>query len=154
MRDIVIKKIRGVACALRTWHMSYEKTILSPQLLSIEKTKLNASQSKHVDFYLCRKRYGPSRRSATIIDHSYDFMDFGPRNLLPLSIMVDFILCHRLQIQLRLNAPNKYIMTAIDLPSRSEDSKIKSRFTERNIQKGQKRLFTILVLSLSILQCI
>lgn len=92
--------------------------------------------------------------SATIIDHSYDFMDFGPPDLLPPSIMVDFILCHRLQIQLRLNALNKYVMTVIDLPSRSEDSKIKSRFAERNIQKGQKRLFTIFVLSLSILQYI
>lgn len=84
---------------------------------------------------------GKERRvdSATIIDHSYDFMDFGPRDLLPPSIMVDLTLCHRLQIQLRLNAPNKYVMTAIDLPSRSEGSKIKSRFMERNIQKGQKR---------------
>jgi len=37
--------------------------------------------------------------STAIIDHSHDFMDFGPRDLLPPSIMVDFTLCHRVQIQ-------------------------------------------------------
>jgi hypothetical protein len=52
--------------------------------------------------------------SATTIDHPYGFMDFGPRDLLPPSIMLDFTLCHRVQIQSRLNAPNKYVMSDRD----------------------------------------
>jgi len=52
--------------------------------------------------------------SATTIDHPYGFMDFGSRDLLPPSIMLDFTLCHRVQIQSRLNAPNKYVMSDRD----------------------------------------
>jgi len=69
--------------------------------------------------------------SATTIDHPYGFMDFGPRDLLPPSIMLDFTLCHRVQIQSRLNAPNKYVMSGprsiCQVVRKVEDDKIKGR---------------------------
>lgn len=143
MRDIVIKK--KTARENRV-HTSFNIAYVARKDDSVTALReRHRDRSMHVDFCLSQKvRIVASRPRSSIIP--YDFIDFGPRNLLPSSIMVDFTLCHRLQIQLRLNAPNKYVMTAIDLPSRSEDSKIKSRFVERNIQKGQKRLFTIFVL--------
>lgn len=68
-----------------TWRDDSVATIIAHRENHIERVAIEA----------CRLLFaarGKERRvdSATIIDHSYDFMDFGPRDLLPPSIMVDF----------------------------------------------------------------
>lgn len=73
---------------LCTWHMSYEETILSLQLLSLK--SLIACVAIERCRILPAVAYTDRRLdSAATIDHSHDFMDFGPRDFLPSSIMVD-----------------------------------------------------------------
>lgn len=100
-------------------HCTYTRTRIHTRRIVIYTKRRNychrgvswkASQLRNVGIFSVARCYTDCRvDSVTTIDHSCSFMDFDSNDLLPLSIMVDFTLCHRVQIQSWLNAPNKHV---------------------------------------------